>query len=250
MGHIIAIGGGEIGRPGYRVETTTIDKQIISATGRIHPKLLFVPTASHDSPIYSETVKKHFGTRLGCTIDVLNLVNPQPSLSEIRRKIHSSDIIYVGGGNTLSMLKTWRKIGVDTELKLAHQNGIILSGLSAGAVCWFQFGISDSWRMNNPYAPYIRLSGLGLVPGLLCPHYDTEKNRQSALKSMMNRTPGVAIALENSTAIDIVDGNYRILTSRQGAKAYKLYWRNHLFHKKELPQHRGYNPLENLLSTL
>jgi dipeptidase E len=71
MKKIVAIGGGEIGKPGYPVETTKIDKEILRLTGKKSPRLLFIPTASDDSELYFETVKKHFGKRLGCTTDVL-----------------------------------------------------------------------------------------------------------------------------------------------------------------------------------
>src|SRR3989338_5960150 len=98
---IVAIGGGEIGRPGYPVETTKIDKEIIALTGKTNPRLLFIPTASSDSELYYETVKKHFGKTLGCKTDVLYLINKDLSKKEIEQTIFGADIIYVGGGNTL-----------------------------------------------------------------------------------------------------------------------------------------------------
>ena len=97
MRKIIAIGGGEIGRPGYPVETTKIDKEIIKLTGKQNPKLLFIPTASSDSDGYFETVQKHFGKRLGCKVDVLWLIKENPSYKEVEEKVMSSDIVYVGG---------------------------------------------------------------------------------------------------------------------------------------------------------
>src|SRR3989344_2508736 len=124
MKKIIAIGGGEIGRPGYPVETTKIDKEIIALTGKTNPRLLFIPTASSDSELYYETVKKHFGKTLGCKTDVLYLINKDLSKKEIEQKIFGADIIYVGGGNTLKMMKVWRAIGVDKILKQAYERGI------------------------------------------------------------------------------------------------------------------------------
>ena len=128
MGRIVAIGGGEIGRPGYPVETTKIDKEIISLTGKNKPKLLFIPTASSDSESYYDTVRKHFGIRLGCKTDVLYLLKEKIN----ENKILNSDIIYVGGGNTLLMMNTWRKYGLDKILIEAYNQNIVLSGLSAG----------------------------------------------------------------------------------------------------------------------
>ena len=127
MGKIIAIGGGEIGRPGYKIETEIIDKEIIKLSGMKKPKFLFIPTASSDSQGYIKVVEKYFGDRLGCKVDIL-LLNKDVDRSEIEDKILNSNIIYVGGGNTLKMMKTWRKKGVDKILHKAYKKGIILFG--------------------------------------------------------------------------------------------------------------------------
>jgi dipeptidase E len=94
---IVAIGGGEIGRPGYRMETISIDKEIIKLSGKKNPKLLFIPTASSDSESYYEVIKKYFGKKLGCKNDVLYLLKNKISKEEIREKIFGTDIVYVGG---------------------------------------------------------------------------------------------------------------------------------------------------------
>lgn len=135
MKKIIAIGGGEIGRPGYPIETTKIDKEIINLTHKIKPRLLFIPTASSDSELYFDCVKKHFEKRLKCEVDVLFLLKDNYNLKEIKQKILNANIIYVGGGNTALMLKTWRKYKVDKIIKQAYSKGVVLSGLSAGSIC-------------------------------------------------------------------------------------------------------------------
>jgi len=138
MKKLVAIGGGHIGRLGA-VSTTPIDREIIRLAGKKNPRLLFVPTASDDSEPYCEIAKKYFGG-LGCAVSVLYLVREKPALKEIRKKIFDSDIVYVGGGDTLKMMRIWRKLGVDKVLKLAYQKGVVLSGKSAGAICWFDSG--------------------------------------------------------------------------------------------------------------
>lgn len=168
MGKIIAIGGGEIGRLGYPIETEKIDREIIKLTGKKKPKLLFLPTASADSEGYFKTVKKYFGKKLGCYVNVLYLTKEKLSKKEIERKILISDIIYVGGGNTLYLMKIWRKLEVDKILEKAHKKGIVLSGLSAGAICWFKYGNSDSIKFKK--GQYIKVKGLGLIDALMCPH--------------------------------------------------------------------------------
>src|ERR1700731_839581 len=130
---IIAIGGGDIRTKG----TAAIDREIIRRSGKKNPKLLFIPTASADSERYWKHVREYFGGYLKCKADVLFLIKKQPSKEQIRKKILSADVIYVGGGNTLRMMRVWRRLGIDQLLRTAYENGIVLSGISAGAICWF-----------------------------------------------------------------------------------------------------------------
>jgi len=133
---IIAIGSGEIRTRG----TAPIDREIIRLTNKQHPKLLFIPTASSDSERYWKHVQECFGGFLKCKTDVLFLVVDGLSKTKIERKIRWADIIYVGGGNTLQMMRVWRRLGVDKLLKTAYESGTVLSGISAGAICWFESG--------------------------------------------------------------------------------------------------------------
>jgi dipeptidase E len=149
MGKIIAIGGGEIGRPKedgkghYPVETTLIDTEILKLTNRKNPTLLFIPTASYDSQDYYQVVKKHF-MKLGfSSVTPLYLSDESLTKRHIKKMILSHDAIYVGGGNTLRMMNTWRRMGVDSLLRQAYDKGIVLSGISAGSICWFSYGSSD-----------------------------------------------------------------------------------------------------------
>ena len=153
---IVAIGGGEIGRPGHPIETTEIDKEIIKLTGKNNPRLLFLPTASSDSESYASVVREHFGKRLGCKVDKLYLLNRKTNQKKMKEKVFSSDIVYVGSGNTFKMIKTWRKTGLDKTLNEASGRDVVLSGVSAGAICWFRHGSSISRRFTNPNADLIR----------------------------------------------------------------------------------------------
>lgn len=247
MSKIVAIGGGEIGRPGYPVETAKIDRETIRLTGKKHPKLLFIPTASSDSESYYEVVKKHFGKRLGCKISVLYLIKNKPSKKEIEAKILNTDLIYVGGGNTAKMMKVWRKTGADKVLRSAYKKGIVLSGVSAGSNCWFKWGHSDSRRFANPKAGLIRVTGLGLIKALHSPHYDFDRSRKADLKKMMRNTPGVAIAIDNCCAIEIIDDKYRIISSKPTAKAYKVYWQRGKYYREVIKKKKDFKPLPDLL---
>ncbi len=248
MKKIVAIGGGEIGRPGYPIETTKIDKEIIKLSGKSRPKLLFIPTASSDSEVYIKAVEKHFGKRLGCKVDSLSLLNKRLTEKTINNQVFASDIIYVGGGNTLKMMRVWRKIGLDKILEKAWEKGIVLSGLSAGAICWFKFGVSDSKKFNDPKASLIKLKGLDFISALYCPHYDVEKDREPALKITMRETSGIALAFDNCCAIEIIGDKYRIINSKTKAKAYKVYWKREKYHREEIQKKKKLTSLKELLS--
>lgn len=245
---IVAIGGGEIGRPGHPVETTKIDKEIIALTGKKHPRLLFIPTASSDSESYFEVVQKYFGKKLGCKTDALYLIKDKLTKKQIKEKIFNADIVYVGGGNTAKLMRVWRKNALDKIIKEAGEKGIILSGLSAGSICWFKYGLSDSRKFNNPKAKLIKVKGLGFLNALHCPHYDFEAYRKTELKEMIEKTYGVAIAIDNCCAIEIIDDQYRIISSKKDANAFKVYWKGGKFYEKIILQSRKLKPLSEILS--
>ncbi|MDP2709468.1 MAG: peptidase E [bacterium] len=203
------------------------------------PKLLFIPTASSDSAEYVKVVEKYFGIKLGCKIDVLYLVNRKTTKKEIKNKIFNSDIIYVGGGNTLKMMNVWRRTGVDKILKQAYGKGIVLSGLSAGAICWFKYGHSDSSKFKNKNAAYIKVKGLGLLDFLCCPHYDVEKGRNKSLKKIMKKEKISGIALDNCAALEVINNKYRILTSKRRAGAYKFYWKRGEYYEEKI-ENKGF----------
>jgi dipeptidase E len=117
----------------------------------------------------------------------------------------SANIVYVGGGNTLLMMRILRRLGVDQVLRAAYESGIVLSGISAGAICWFDSGQSDSMSFYNPRNwKYINVKGLGLIHGIHCPHYNGMTRgvpRRSEFRQMIARIGGTGIALENNCAM-------------------------------------------------
>lgn len=247
MSKIIAIGGGEIGRPGYPIETTAIDKEIICLSGKKNPKLLFLPTASNDSADYYDTIVKHFKQRLGCETSVLYLLKNAYTRKQLEKIILNVDIVYVGGGNTLKMMTAWRRLGVDKILHKAWKQGIVMAGLSAGSVCWFKYGNSDSRKFKNKDADLIKVRGLDFINALHCPHYDTESDRKNSMKKMMKKTKGVAIALDNCCALEVVDDQYRIVSSRKNANAYKTYWKDNLYFEELIKKEKKFRDLGILL---
>ena len=243
---IVAIGGGSI-RSGTMLP---IDRKIVALSGKKHPKLLFIPTASSDNQNYWEHIQRYFGKCLGCRTDALFLLRESPSPETIERKILGADIIYVGGGNTLMMMKLWRKLGVDKLLSQAWKNGTVLSGISAGSICWFQSGHSDSLSFYNPKRwQYINVRGLGLIKGIHCPHFDGKTlgvPRKKHFEKMIGNIGGMGIAIENDCAIAFIDDQFRVLPSKKGAGAYRVFKRKGKVVTERIPEERVLKPIAML----
>jgi dipeptidase E len=215
---IVAIGGGEM-REG---QTLAIDKHIVELTGASWPNALFIPTASSDSPDYAAIFTRVYGDTLSCNVNVLNLLADPPAPERIAELIRGADLIYVGGGNTLKLMKRWRKLGVDALLREAATRNTVLCGLSAGMLCWFAYGHSDSMSFYSPDDwEYIRVKCLGLLPFTGCPHYDGEARDQN-FQAMIAREGGIGIGLDDCAALEVHDDQYRIITSREGAGGYRV----------------------------
>jgi peptidase E len=167
--HIIAIGGAA-----FRAEpeNLAVDRYILGLTRRTRPSVCFIPTACAEQADIISTFYDAY-TRLGATPGVLRLFQRTPDL---RATLLSQDVIYVGGGNTKSMLAVWREWGLPDILREAWRRGIVLAGVSAGAICWFETGVTDSWA--DRLAP---LDCLGFLRDTCCPHYDGEPERRPAV---------------------------------------------------------------------
>ena len=214
---IVAIGGGEIAEG----QTFNIDQFIVSHTHKPQPRALFIPTASNDAPGYIETFHRVYGEELGCHARALTLTD-EPDDAEIVEAIDWADLIYVGGGNTRKMLKLWRERGVDQLLQQAFEADKMLCGLSAGAICWFEAGFSDSdsFEAEGDWQ-FTRVDGLGFVPGLFCPHLDSEQ-RTLPLLNHLAADPIPALAATDLAAIVVNDGQMSVLAERPGAAVYRI----------------------------
>jgi dipeptidase E len=238
---IVAIGGGSIGFGAAKPEVTPISREIIRLSAKKKPRLLFIPTASSDDKGYIRSVKSHFGNFLKCEVEVLCLWDKDASRSEAARKIRWADVLYVGGGNTLKMIDRWKRFGVDRALKEAGKRGKVLCGPSAGAICWFRQGNSDSRKYKNPKAKLIKVTGLEFIDALGCPHYDGEKDRKPELKEMMKKTPGVALAMDNCAALEVVGNKARAVTSKPQAGVYRVYWKAGKYYEEKLPKGKWFD---------
>lgn len=243
MGRIVAIGGGEI----RENETLEIDKEIVKLTNKENPLALFIPTASGDPEGYIETFEKVY-SELGCKTDTLFLIDGDLSNGQIKAKILSADLIYVGGGDTERMLEIWKEKNVDEYLREAFNRGTVLSGLSAGSICWFEFGHSDSYTYRTGrQQDFFKIEGLGFVAGIHCPHY-TEESREKDFERMVAANNLIGIAIDDNCAIEFHGENYRILKSSHTAKAYKIFKNENRIIKIELSNTENYLPLNSLYS--
>ncbi|NOS68299.1 MAG: peptidase E [Candidatus Peribacteraceae bacterium] len=181
---IIAIGGQGFAKPGRK---PFFEPYILAQTSAKNPRICFLGTATGDSPKYIERFYETF-SRLRCRPSHIPLFARTPDLRKI---LMSQDAIFVGGGNTKSMLAVWHEWGIDKILKEAWKKGIVLSGTSAGAICWFEEGVTDSWE-----GKLMPLKCLGFLKGSCCPHWSGEKERKPSYKKMLKAgkiRPGIAI---------------------------------------------------------
>ena len=193
--HIVAIGGGGFGRS---IGNYKIEKYITSISKSRKPNVCFIPTASGDNDSYKVSFYSVF-TRLGCNPSHLDFFK---RTEDLENHIENQDIIFVGGGNTKSMLAIWKDWNLDLILKNAYEQGVIMSGVSAGAICWFEKGITDSW--SNDLAI---INCMGFIKGSCCPHYDEEVARQPYVKESLEKGfIKTCFALEGNSALHLRNG--------------------------------------------
>ena len=173
--HIVALGGGGFSDDGL---PTKLDDYINSLARNRRPRICFLPTASGDSETYPIKFYRAF-TRRDCQPSDLALF--RRTVADLRSFLLDQDVIYVGGGNTANMLAVWRVHGVDAILREAWEAGIVLAGISAGAICWFEAAVTDSFGVP----PTGLRDGLGLLPGSACPHYNSEDQRRPVYRGLV-----------------------------------------------------------------
>jgi len=180
---IIAIGG-RVGQPGDG--DTRLERFILESSGKEAPSVCFIPTASGDNAEFITSVLSTY-TGLGVRADVLRFFDRTPA--NLAEFLSTFDILQVGGGNTRSMLAVWRHWGLDVLVRHAWERGVLLCGASAGSLCWFENGLTDSVADS-----YTAMNGLGFLRGSNCVHYNTP-DRRLAYLAMVEKgelSPGVA----------------------------------------------------------
>ena len=216
--HLICIGGGEL----RTKETIKIDGYIADLAKRRAKDRraygLFIPTASHDSMPYFNTFRKTYTSVYDIKADVALTVYGEMDMERIAEKFQKADFIYVGGGDTVFMLEHWKKSGMLELIRDAYERGVIVCGLSAGAICWFETMYSDSAqaRGEGDYALY---PGLNWIKGIISPHYGLRALDFDEIISYNNKD---AIGLEDNSAIEIVNGEI-VRSISCGGSAYRIH---------------------------
>ena len=211
--HIVALGGG-----GFSMEPDNplLDDFILNLTGKTRPRVCFVATASGDAAGYYEKFDTAFPPERA---EASHLTLFPRTITDLRAFVLSQDVVYVGGGSTANLLAVWRVHGLAAILREAWDAGVILCGVSAGALCWFEGGSTDSF--GNGVAPLY--DGLGFLPGSVCPHYDGEPERRPTYPLFVAEGLPNGYGLDDGAGLHFVGTELaEAVSSRPEARAYRV----------------------------
>jgi peptidase E len=210
---IIAIGGMAIPP---ELDNLALIRYFLQQTRRKKPKVAFIGTAHGDSEIGRLRFYAAF-SQFDCRPTHLSFFARTPR--DLESFVLEQDAIYVGGGNTRSLLAVWHDWGLDAHLRRAWDRGVVLGGASAGSICWFEHGITDSIAGR-----LTALQCLGLLPGSNCPHYDSEKDRRPTYRRLVARgvVPG-GYAAEDGVALHFIERELvHVVSNTRGKKGYRV----------------------------
>jgi dipeptidase E len=210
-GHILAMGGGDVLSPSSKLED-----YLLELSCKARPKVGFLPTAGGERP---EGIQQFYDAFAGrdCEPGHLELFGTpeQPAAW-----VSAQDVVYVCGGNTANALALWRVHGVDRALRQVSERGGVLGGWSAGGICWFESGLTDSF---GPQLSPLR-DCLGLLPGSFCPHFDAEPRRRPLFVSLVREAVlPVGLAVDDDAALLFEGTELReVVSQREGAHGYRV----------------------------
>jgi peptidase E len=208
---IVGLGGGG----DTDEQTRRLVRYVLELTGKDEPRVLFVPTAVGDA---SEAIVGFYERYAGLGELAHLRFFPWPP-SELRELVLAQDAICVSGGNTANMLAIWRVHGFDAVLREAWESGVVLFGASAGMICWFEAGVTDSF---GPQLEGMR-DGLGFLPGSACPHYDGEERRRPRYRELVEAGFPEGIAADDGVGLHYVGTElHAVVSCRPGAAAYRV----------------------------
>lgn len=222
---IIAMGGGGFST---ELDNSLLDQYILNASDAAKPRICLLPTVGGDSEFYIKKFIAQFSL-YDCEPFYLSLFNPH--VEDIESFLLSMDIIYVGGGNTKNLLAIWKDWDIPRILKRALEKGTILSGVSAGILCWFEAGLTDSF-----HGKYVPLNSLGFLSGSVCPHCDSEDSRLETYIECIQQEQIVAgYALDDGVILHFENGQlFKAVTSKPNAKALFISKQSGVIHQQQL----------------
>lgn len=207
--HIVAIGGQGLTEPLMR-------EFLFGLTGKPRPRVLFIPTATGDD---RETMLSFYQSMASHDCRPSHVLLFQREHEDLTAIFLEQDLIYVGGGNTANMLAVWRVHGVDQLLRQAWEAGIVLAGASAGSLCWFECGITDSF--GKQLAPLH--DGLAFLPGSNCPHYDSEERRRPVYTAAVAAGFPAGLAAQDAVGLHFVDRQLsEVVAARPQKQAFRV----------------------------
>lgn len=217
--HIIAGSTGFITNDGYNLEVGVTIRYAFELSGKTRPKFSFIGTATGDDP---RKIANYYDAMSHENVDASHLqLFPLPNHKNVEEYLLSQDIIWVGGGSVANLLAVWRVHGLDVILRQAWEKGIILMGVSAGAICWSVGGTTDSFGVD--LKPII--DGLGLLPFSCGVHYDSEEKRRPLFQKLIREGElPEGYATDDGVNIHYVDTEFKeALSDRQDKFAYHVY---------------------------
>jgi dipeptidase E len=206
---ILAIGGHWL-EPG-----DALDDFVVELTGKEHPRVLLIPTARGDNDAYIVDFYAAYGPR----VEASHLKLFQTPPPDLRNLVLGQDAIFVAGGSLANLLAVWRLHGLDAILREAWERGIVLAGSSAGSLCWFEAGVTDSFR-----AELDPIECLGFLPGSNCPHYDSQEQRRPVYRRLVadGFPPGLAADDEVGLLFRGTEFVEAVTSRTDGAGAYHV----------------------------
>lgn len=207
---IVAIGGGRY----CNGEIQNVIDYIVNFSGKKNPSVVYLPTAGHDDISDNGDIQANFEKSGISSYTILLLTDETLTREYIKDTILGADIIYVGGGNVQFMMDTWKKTGADKFLVEAYEKGIVMSGYSAGADCWFR----ESYDDCGENGAFVFVDCLDILPYCACPHF--ESGHWQDFKDEIKTRPVSGVAMENGAALVIEDGKYSVICGNEGGNVW------------------------------
>ena len=231
----VLIGGGNTSRdnPEKPYNLDEINDEIVKLANKKYPRFLYLGFNIRADYYFSHLKKIFMGK--GCQCEYLRF-NEFDNIKTVENKFKRADIIYLPGGNTLDYMKMIRKYNIGDYIKASAERGVVIAGISAGAIMCCEYGCSDSIKSDVVPRRYMKVKGLGLVNGLIAPHF-SNSDRMYDLPRMIKRLKKtIAFGIDECASLIINGDEYRIVKSSDNAKVFKCYFENNNYITQEIQE--------------